>query len=88
MGINLENIQATRRAEVKDAELQREVEVKRAQMELERMRAYVYSELMFLCLWDCSEFFPEKDMLTQSLSLELKSSRQLVDHPPCRPPVL
>lgn len=44
MGINLENIQATRRAEVKDAELQREVEVKRAEMELERMRAYVFSE--------------------------------------------
>lgn len=44
MGINLENIQATRRAEVKDAELQREVEVKRAEMELERMRACVYSE--------------------------------------------
>ena len=44
MGINLENIQATRRAEAKDAELQREVEVKRAEMELERMRAYVYSE--------------------------------------------
>lgn len=39
MGINLENIQATRRAEAKDAELQREVEVKRAEMELERMRA-------------------------------------------------
>ncbi|CAF9921306.1 MAG: hypothetical protein ALECFALPRED_001761 [Alectoria fallacina] len=39
MGINLENIQATRRAEAKDAELQRDVEVKRAEMELERMRA-------------------------------------------------
>lgn len=44
MGINLENIQASRRAEAKDAELQREVEVKRAEMELERMRAYVYPE--------------------------------------------
>ena len=44
MGINLENIQASRRAEAKDAELQREVEVKRAEMELERMRAYVNSE--------------------------------------------
>ena len=44
MGINLENIQATRRAEAKDAELQRDVEVKRAEMELERMRAYVLSK--------------------------------------------
>ena len=47
MGINLENIQATRRAEAKDAELKTEVEVKRAGMELERMRAYVYSEPVF-----------------------------------------
>lgn len=47
MGINLENIQATRRAEAKDAELQREVEVKRAEMELERQRAYVFSYIMF-----------------------------------------
>lgn len=39
MGINLANIQATRQAEVKDAELQREVETKRAEMELERRRA-------------------------------------------------
>ena len=38
MGINLANIQATRQAEVKDAELQREVETKRAEMELERLR--------------------------------------------------
>ncbi len=47
MGINLESIQATRRAEARDAELQREVEVKRAEMELERMRAYVYLEPAF-----------------------------------------
>lgn len=46
MGINLENIQATRRAEVKDIELQREVETKRSEMELERMRAYVVWEPM------------------------------------------
>ena len=39
MGISLANIQATRQAEVKDAELQREVETKRAEMELERRRA-------------------------------------------------
>lgn len=39
MGINLANIQATRQAEAKDAELQREVETKRAEMELERRRA-------------------------------------------------
>ena len=39
MGINLANIQATRQAESKDAELQREVETKRAEMELERRRA-------------------------------------------------
>ena len=39
MGINLANIQATREAEARDAELQRNVEVKRAEMELERMRA-------------------------------------------------
>ena len=45
MGINLENIRATRCAESKDAELQREVEVKRAEMELERMRAYVFFQV-------------------------------------------
>ncbi len=39
MGINLANIQATRQAEAKDAELQREVETKRAEMELEKRRA-------------------------------------------------
>ena len=39
MGINLANIQATREAEARDAELQRNVELKRAEMELERMRA-------------------------------------------------
>lgn len=39
MGINLANIQASREAEARDAELQREVEVKRAEMELERLRA-------------------------------------------------
>lgn len=39
MGINLANIQATREAEARDAELQKDVELKRAQMELERMRA-------------------------------------------------
>ncbi|KAL2055402.1 hypothetical protein ABVK25_004210 [Lepraria finkii] len=39
MGINLAKINATRQAEAKDAELQREVELKRAEMELERMRA-------------------------------------------------
>ena len=39
MGINLANIQATRQAEAKDAELQRDVETKRAEMELERRRA-------------------------------------------------
>lgn len=39
MGINLAQIQATRQAEAKDAELQRDVETKRAEMELERMRA-------------------------------------------------
>lgn len=32
MGINLATIEATRRAEAKDAELQRDVELKRAQM--------------------------------------------------------
>lgn len=46
MGINLETIQASRCAEAKDAELQREVEVKRAEMELERMRAYVCSQVI------------------------------------------
>ena len=39
MGINLANIQATREAEARDAELQRNVEVKRAEMELEKLRA-------------------------------------------------
>jgi len=39
MGINLAKIQATRNAEAKDAELQRDVEVQRAQTELERRRA-------------------------------------------------
>ena len=39
MGINLAQIQAQREAEAKDAELQRTVETKRAEMELERMRA-------------------------------------------------
>ena len=39
MGINLADIQATREAEARDAELQKNVELKRAQMELERMRA-------------------------------------------------
>jgi len=39
MGINLTKIQATRNAEAKDAELQRDVEVQRAQTELERRRA-------------------------------------------------
>ena len=37
--IKLAQIQASRSAEVKDTELQREVETKRAQMELERLRA-------------------------------------------------
>ena len=39
MGINLENIQATRRAEARDSELSKEVEVKRGETKLERMRA-------------------------------------------------
>ena len=39
MGIQLAQIQATRQAESKDAELQRDVETKRAEMELERRRA-------------------------------------------------
>ena len=39
MGINLAKIQASRSAEAKDAELQRDVEVQRAQTELERRRA-------------------------------------------------
>ena len=39
MGINLAKIQATRNAEAKDAELQRDVEIQRAQTELERRRA-------------------------------------------------
>ncbi len=39
MGINLANIEASRQAEAKDAELQRDVEIKRAEMELERRRA-------------------------------------------------
>ena len=39
MGIKLANIQASRQAEAKDAEMQRDVELKRAEMELERMRA-------------------------------------------------
>ena len=39
MGIKLAQIQATRQAESKDAELQRDVETKRAEMELERRRA-------------------------------------------------
>ncbi|MCJ1255654.1 hypothetical protein MMC24_003471 [Lignoscripta atroalba] len=39
MGINLAQIQATRQAESRDAELQRDVETKRAEMELERRRA-------------------------------------------------
>ena len=39
MNIKLAQIQAGRSAEVKDTELQREVETKRAQMQLERLRA-------------------------------------------------
>lgn len=39
MGINLARIQASREAEARDAELQRNVEVKRAEMELEKLRA-------------------------------------------------
>ena len=39
MGINMAQIEADRRAEAKDAELQRDVETKRAETELERMRA-------------------------------------------------
>lgn len=39
MGIDLSKIRAKREAEAKDAELQRVVETKRAEMELERLRA-------------------------------------------------
>ncbi|KAL9021689.1 MAG: hypothetical protein Q9185_001053 [Variospora sp. 1 TL-2023] len=39
MGINLTNIEANRNAEAKDAQLQRKVEIERAQTELERRRA-------------------------------------------------
>lgn len=39
MGINLAKIKAKREAEARDAELQRIVETKRAEMELERLRA-------------------------------------------------
>ncbi len=39
MQINLNNIEASRQEEAKDAELQREVEIKRAEMELEKRRA-------------------------------------------------
>ena len=39
MGIQLAQIQATRQAESRDAELQRDVETKRVEMELERRRA-------------------------------------------------
>ena len=39
MQIKLAQIQASRQAESRDAELQRDVETKRAEMELERMRA-------------------------------------------------
>ena len=39
MNIQLAQIQATRQAEAKDAELQRNVEIKRSEMELERRRA-------------------------------------------------
>ena len=39
MGINLAKIQATRNAEAKDAEMQRDAEIQRAQTELERRRA-------------------------------------------------
>ena len=39
MGIKLANIEASRLADAKDAELQRDVEIKRAEMELERRRA-------------------------------------------------
>ena len=39
MGIKLANIEATRKAESKDAELQRDVEIQRAQTELEARRA-------------------------------------------------
>ena len=39
MNIKLAQIQASRSAEVKDNELQREVETKRAQMQLEKLRA-------------------------------------------------
>lgn len=39
MGINLAKIEANRKAESKDAELQRDVEIQRAQTELEARRA-------------------------------------------------
>ena len=39
MNINLANIRASREAEAQDAELQRNVEIKRAEMELEKLRA-------------------------------------------------
>ena len=39
MGIRLAKISAQRQAEMKDAELQKEVETKRAETELERLRA-------------------------------------------------
>ncbi|KAL8646749.1 MAG: hypothetical protein Q9210_005954, partial [Variospora velana] len=39
MGISLANIEANRNAEAKDAQLQRDVEIERAQTELERRRA-------------------------------------------------
>ena len=39
MGINLANIKAKREAEAKDVELQRTVELKRAEMQLEKLRA-------------------------------------------------
>ena len=39
MNIQLAQIQATRQAEAKDAELQRNVEIKRSEMELEKRRA-------------------------------------------------
>jgi flotillin len=39
MNISIAQIQATRQSEARDAELQRDVETKRADMELERRRA-------------------------------------------------
>ena len=68
MGINLANIQATREAEARDVELQKEVELKRAQMALEKLRAT-----------DLVKATIKKESAQQDAEAKLYTERKLAD---------